>query len=86
MAGHDLEVGAIVDLDVGRSSGPGGRKHDRSLWANICEETISVPCCLPLGFISSAIASDEPKRRDTYHITDALRCDREDVDNQGASD
>ena len=87
MAGHDLEVGVIVDLDIDRGSSPGGREHDRSRRANICEETVPVPRCLPLVLISSAIVSDEAQERDvTYHITDTLRCDRQDVGSQGASD
>ena len=51
MAGHDLEVGTIVDLDIDRCSSPRGRERDRSLWANIGEETVSVPRCLPLALL-----------------------------------
>ena len=64
MAGHDLEVSVIVDLDIDRGSSPRGRERDRCIWANVGEEIISVPRCLPLGFVLSAIVSDEPQGED----------------------
>jgi len=48
MASHDLEVGVIVYLYVGRGSTARGRERDRSTRADIGEETISIPRCLPL--------------------------------------
>lgn len=64
VACHDLEVGVIVNLDISRGRSAGGRERDRSLWANIREEAVSVPRCLPLGSISSVIAVDESEGRD----------------------
>lgn len=73
MTGHDLEVGVIVDLYIGWGSSPGSRERDGSCWADISEETVPVPRCLPLGLISSTIVSDEPKGMDTtHHITNTL--------------
>jgi len=87
VAGHDLEVGVIVNLYINRGSSPGGRERDRSCWADIGEETVPVPRCLPLELISSAIVSDEPKVMDaTYHITNTLRCDRQDAGDKSTGD
>jgi hypothetical protein len=63
VAGHDLEVGVVVDLDIDRGSSPGGGERDRTPWANTSEEAVSVPRCLPLGLILSAIVSNEPQGR-----------------------
>lgn len=49
MPGHDLKVGIVVDLDIGRRNCPGGLKIDGSVYADVGEEAALIPRCLPLG-------------------------------------
>lgn len=74
MANHGLEVGAIVDLDIGGGGSAGGRELDRSAGADICEETALVPCRLPLGITSSVNVVDGTERQGEFLHTPHPRC------------
>ena len=49
MTGHDLEVGAVIDLDIGGGGSTRRLESDRSTWADVVEELTLVPRRLPLG-------------------------------------
>lgn len=84
MTDHDLKVGVIVDLDIGRCG------CARGLESNTCDdvvkEVIPVPRCLPLG---PHFESGKRKREaggTTYNIKDSLWSHRQNEGKQSASD
>ena len=89
MTDHGLEIGAVIDLYIHRGSSTGGREIDGSVWANVGEEVVFVPRCLPLGITSSATRLTRPRSKvscATYHIPDTLRGDRQRAGEQATND
>jgi hypothetical protein len=88
MTDHNLEVGAIVDLDIDGRSVTGGLESDGSIWADIGKEAALVPRCLPLSPHHKSTWSTKlhnEAENTTNHIVDTLGSDRKNKGKQGAN-